>query len=333
LDIYRKLDDPLGTAFALELLGLSELGVRNFTDAYTHLTAALDIARSLKDTTSIASVLHSLTSVALSDPHFEHQRARAWIDEGLHYARKNNSITLIQVFSVTLAELLELEGQHEQAARILEEAVQTINDVLPREQLIFIWLNLGFVYSRIGKHERSKQIFLESLAELQKFDLLVDDRAFCLLGLAGIAITEGKAQLAAKCLGALEKHKERLMYSRVDKNEYDRILSLVKAQLGDKQFSQLHKEAQMLSLKDAAQLILYQGINEEDHNSQRLSQLTKRELEILRLVAQGLSDAQVAERLVLSPRTINAHLTSIYRKLDVNSRAAATRFAMEHRLA
>lgn len=60
--------------------------------------------------------------------------------------------------------------------------------------------------------------------------------------------------------------------------------------------------------------------------------LTAREVEVLRLVAQGLSDAQVAEQLVVSPRTVTTHLTSIYNKLGVNSRVAATRFAVEHRL-
>jgi DNA-binding NarL/FixJ family response regulator len=60
--------------------------------------------------------------------------------------------------------------------------------------------------------------------------------------------------------------------------------------------------------------------------------LTAREVEVLRLVAQGLTDPQVAEQLILSPRTINAHLASIYGKLGVNSRTAATRFALEHRL-
>ena len=49
-----------------------------------------------------------------------------------------------------------------------------------------------------------------------------------------------------------------------------------------------------------------------------------------RLVAQGLTDAQVAEKLVLSPRTVSTHLTSIYGKLQVNSRSAATRFAVEN---
>ncbi|GEM_PF-3720838 len=60
--------------------------------------------------------------------------------------------------------------------------------------------------------------------------------------------------------------------------------------------------------------------------------LSPRELEVLQLVASGLSDAQVARKLVLSPRTVSTHLQSIYNKLGVNSRVAATRFALEHRL-
>jgi DNA-binding NarL/FixJ family response regulator len=62
------------------------------------------------------------------------------------------------------------------------------------------------------------------------------------------------------------------------------------------------------------------------------SGLTPREVEVLRLVAQGLTTADVAERLYLSPRTVSTHLTSIYTKLDVSSRAAAIRFALDHQL-
>jgi DNA-binding NarL/FixJ family response regulator len=60
--------------------------------------------------------------------------------------------------------------------------------------------------------------------------------------------------------------------------------------------------------------------------------LTAREVDVLRLVAAGLTDAEVAERLFLSVRTVNAHLRSIYRKLGVGSRAAAGRFAAENGL-
>jgi DNA-binding NarL/FixJ family response regulator len=53
---------------------------------------------------------------------------------------------------------------------------------------------------------------------------------------------------------------------------------------------------------------------------------------VLRLVATGMTDAQVAEHLVLSVRTINSHLRSIYSKLGVNTRTAASRYAVEHGL-
>jgi predicted ATPase/DNA-binding CsgD family transcriptional regulator len=60
--------------------------------------------------------------------------------------------------------------------------------------------------------------------------------------------------------------------------------------------------------------------------------LTAREVDVLRLVAQGLTDAQVAEKLIVSRRTVSTHLTSIYSKLHVASRSAATRFAVEQGL-
>jgi DNA-binding NarL/FixJ family response regulator len=60
--------------------------------------------------------------------------------------------------------------------------------------------------------------------------------------------------------------------------------------------------------------------------------LTAREIDVLRLVAVGRSDAEVAEQLVVSVRTVNAHLRSIYRKVGVHSRAAAGRFAEENDL-
>ena len=61
--------------------------------------------------------------------------------------------------------------------------------------------------------------------------------------------------------------------------------------------------------------------------------LTAREVEVLRLLAQGLTDAQIATHLVIAPRTVNTHLTSIYGKIRVSSRSAATRYAIEHQLA
>ena len=60
--------------------------------------------------------------------------------------------------------------------------------------------------------------------------------------------------------------------------------------------------------------------------------LTQREMDVLRLLAQGLTSAQMAEQLVIGLVTVNSHVRSIYSKLGVTSRAAATRYALEHHL-
>jgi ATP/maltotriose-dependent transcriptional regulator MalT len=60
--------------------------------------------------------------------------------------------------------------------------------------------------------------------------------------------------------------------------------------------------------------------------------LTVREAEVLRLLAQGLTNVQIAETLVISPRTVNSHLRSIFNKLDVTTRTAAARYAAEFKL-
>jgi DNA-binding CsgD family transcriptional regulator len=60
--------------------------------------------------------------------------------------------------------------------------------------------------------------------------------------------------------------------------------------------------------------------------------LTRRELEVLRLVAAGNTNKAVAAELVVSERTVHRHLTNIYAKLGVASRTQAARFAYEHRL-
>ncbi len=60
--------------------------------------------------------------------------------------------------------------------------------------------------------------------------------------------------------------------------------------------------------------------------------LTRREMEVLRLVAQGLSDKEIAIRLVLSRHTVHRHIHSILTKLDRPSRTAAAAYAVRHDL-
>jgi DNA-binding NarL/FixJ family response regulator len=63
-----------------------------------------------------------------------------------------------------------------------------------------------------------------------------------------------------------------------------------------------------------------------------LAGLTAREVEVLVLLARGLSNKQIAERLVITPKTAGNHVEHIYTKIDASSRAAAAMFAVQHGL-
>jgi DNA-binding NarL/FixJ family response regulator len=58
--------------------------------------------------------------------------------------------------------------------------------------------------------------------------------------------------------------------------------------------------------------------------------LTEREVEVLRLVVQGLNNPEIAERLYISRRTVDAHMRRIYERLELSSRAEVVRYALEH---
>ena len=90
--------------------------------------------------------------------------------------------------------------------------------------------------------------------------------------------------------------------------------------------------AKQLEQRDtgAAAQIIHKGIAEQLSTPGYVLHLslTKRELEVLHLVAEGHTDREVADALVISPRTVNRHLSNIFVKLDVPGRAAAVAYAI-----
>jgi DNA-binding NarL/FixJ family response regulator len=138
---------------------------------------------------------------------------------------------------------------------------------------------------------------------------------------------------AARLFGATESLHERIgsPLSVTQRKDQAVVVPPVRAALGDA-FDAAWADGRSLTVDAAVALALEVAVDSASAPSIGHAPLTPRELEVLRLVATGLTDAEVAERLFLSRRTVSSHLTSIYTKLGVASRTAATRYAVEHQL-
>jgi DNA-binding CsgD family transcriptional regulator len=203
---------------------------------------------------------------------------------------------------------------------------------------------LGRVEAQRGDLRAARSHYQESLAlsrELgEQFNI-----SLSLEGLAGVLATQGELRWAAQLWGAAEVLREAIAIPLppVDRPRYEQAVATAQAQLGEQAFAAAWQEGRTMTPE---QVLAAQGVAESPTPppveppspppakmpSTYPAGLTAREVEVLRLVAQGLTDAQVAKQLVISPRTVNFHLTSIYSKLGVSSRSAATRLAIEEHL-
>jgi DNA-binding CsgD family transcriptional regulator len=204
--------------------------------------------------------------------------------------------------------------------------------------------HLGTVALRMGEYQESLSFYQQSLA-LNREQGYKEGIAEDLAGLAEVASLLGQPERAAQLLGAVEALREArgISLPPLRRAEYDRTVEGIRAQLDEAVFAEVWQEGRTRPLAQvlAAQELVTMpptapaGPSSVPHTrkaSTSPSGLTAREVEVLRLVALGLTNPQIAEKLVISPQTVHAHLRSIYSKLGVTTRSAATRFAVEHQI-
>jgi predicted ATPase/DNA-binding CsgD family transcriptional regulator len=148
-------------------------------------------------------------------------------------------------------------------------------------------------------------------------------------GLAVIAAALGHLNLAARLFGAAfgwrEMYQQRPWFPMP--TDFSKSAASVRRRLGEHAWLPAYEAGTKLNSEQALDLAA-KAVSALDEEIQRRSAgLTAREVEVLQLVADGLSNAEIADRLVLSERTVHAHLRSIFDKLGVNSRTAAAHAA------
>ena len=152
-------------------------------------------------------------------------------------------------------------------------------------------------------------------------------------GLACVAAAEGEALRAARLFGAAEALMDVIDYRLVPQERavLEPYRGSVRSRLGEAVWEEAVAEGGAMGLDQATAYALSK--EKSSTTPEHPAGLTPREVEVLGLVAEGLTNVEVAQRLFLSPRTVDTHLTSIYQKLGVSSRAAAVRFALDQGLA
>jgi predicted ATPase/class 3 adenylate cyclase/DNA-binding CsgD family transcriptional regulator len=147
--------------------------------------------------------------------------------------------------------------------------------------------------------------------------------------LAGAAADLGDSREAGRLFGAADAIRESIGYRR---SVYERAADVdtLRAQLGADDLDAVMEPGRGLSLDEA---IAYarRGRGERKRPSQGWASLTPTETQVVALVEEGLSNPEIARRLICSPRTVQAHLTHIFTKLSVTSRAELTARAIERR--
>ena len=230
------------------------------------------------------------------------------------------------------------------ARALVEQSLTLWREMEDRWRTTWALALLGRIEAHQGDFATARAHHEEGLAIARALD---DNwlTAFCLEGLAGGVAAQGELTWAVRLWGAAESLRESsgVPLSPVERADYEPAVAGIRAHLEGRAFSTLWNEGRTMQLNwvlgPQGRATPPQPSSKEPvvaapvKTSSDLAGLTAREGEVLRLVAQGLTDAQVAEQLVISPRTVNWHLTSIYSKLGVSSRSAAARFAVEHHLA
>ena len=246
-------------------------------------------------------------------------------------------------WSIGIAALVALrEGEMDRAASLARESLAIWRQLDDRWYIAWALHVLGRVEVQRGDLRAAYSSYQESLALAQEpgEEWLT---SFSLEGLAGVTAAQGAYRWAAQLWGAAEALREVMAVPLMpaDRAGYEQAVQSTSAQMGALAFAAAWQEGRAMTPE---QVLAAQGRVTIPSPTQAGSRstlptkispssssgLTVREVEVLRLVAQGLSDTQVAEQLVISPRTVNWHLTSIYSKIGVSSRAAATRYAIEH---
>ncbi|GHO76608.1 hypothetical protein KSD_43790 [Ktedonobacter sp. SOSP1-85] len=331
--LCRTFDLRWELAHLLRKLGRIAWGLGALTEAAAYTEEGLKLAQQLGDFSLAAMTYSTLSAIAMRQGDLT--QAAKLTRESLTLARTLDDKALIATAVQNLGYLAIQERNLTEASALAQEALTLFRELGDKTFVTIALHSLGDVYMLQGDRQQATAAYQEGLTMAEEIGNAIQ-AGWHLIALAKIAAAEDRFQQAARLLGtAIVKIDVSIHMNSAERAEYEQLVQSIRTHLGEKKYA-----GELLAAKSsgAEQSTRHteQGAAIQppaDEPAPYPAGLTAREVDILRLVAQGLTDAQVAEKLIISRRTVNWHLTSIYSKLSVSSRTAATRYAIEHQLA
>lgn len=226
-----------------------------------------------------------------------------------------------------------LRGDLDQARALTEEALAWSEGAGFAWAAAMIRGSLAAIVREQGDLDRALALFRRGLRETWD---VKDRRNFAglLVGLA-VTLTEmAQPVVAAQVLGAADAlvDVEGVSYPVISRPEHQQATKMLPVLLGEERFARAYAAGRVLTPEQALDLVDKIEIAPQMTQQNDSHGLTPQQLVVLRYVAQGLTDRQIAEELSLSSRTIQSHVAGILNALDLPTRAAASNYAAHHGL-
>ena len=295
----------------------------------------LILAWELGDTFHIAEALSTLSSIAGRLGELEQTKVLA--QEALAMARELGDKSLMAATLQNLGYLAALQRDLPLAVALVQESLTLFRELGDKLLITVALHSIGYAAWLQGDMALAAAAHQEGLSLSEE----MEDESHVglhLIGLAAVSSAEGRYRQAARLLGAAETRFDvNANMNELERADYERVVQRLQVTLGEKDFATAKAEGRRMSPQEALTTpedILLEPLPPtiEAPAAAYPAGLTEREAQVLRLVAQGLTNAEIADQLIVSIHTVNAHMRSIFNKLDVTSRSAATRFAIEQNL-